>query len=72
MSRSIPVRFTLAQLQHLRTLVKRNREDGRHWGERTEWERRTTWLEAKLRDTEFRLRNRINPPGGTQDDEAEE
>lgn len=73
MSRTIPLRLSLAQVEHLRTLVARNRERNEHWGAYDDWHRRTLWLEAKLRDTQHRLANRINPPNGNdiEDDDDE-
>lgn len=64
MSRTIPVRLSLAQIRHLRTLVEKSAVDGSYWGGRQDWDRRTTWLHRTLLDAERRLRGRMEKRGG--------
>lgn len=58
MSKTIPVRLSLAQIRHLHTLVQQNQEEGWYQAPREHWERRSAWLNKTLRDAEYRLRNR--------------
>jgi hypothetical protein len=64
MSKTIPVRLSLAQIHHLRTLVEKNMVDGGYWGPRDDWERRSVWLHRSLRDAAHRLRNRTKTRPG--------
>lgn len=73
-SKTIPVRLSIAQIRHLRTLVEKSAVDGAYWGPPGDWYRRNTWLHRTLLDAEYRLRNRgktrpedMRPP---DDDEA--
>ena len=72
MSKSVPVRLTLAQVRHLKALVDANAREGSYFGDRNHWLRRTQWLKVKLAEADRRIQGRLRPKWDPNEEEGSE